>query len=663
MRFSALTGLGLTMVAIGAIQAPAQTTDDFFDDSFMQELRLEIRPSDWDTLRRTYLENTYYPADFHWIFKGKDIVLPSIGIRSRGHGSRSPVKPNLRLDFNRYEPGQKFLGLTSAVLKANNQDPSMLRERSVFKLWARTGLPASRETFARLYINNVYYGVFLLTEELRSEYTQRYLGEGSGDLYEWKPIENYHFEWFPNCTKPDQVACSTDPKKWADVPFNPEENKTTYDLKPTIEMIRTINTVSDADFERTVSGLLDLKLWSFQNAIENFIADADGILGDTYGMNNFWIYRYDKTSFHQFLLWDKDSSYDWWQRPIFEHADENVLMRRTLALPHRRQEYLESLYKVAVLAGGPGGWLEWEHKREYDLAKPSIYEDTFKQYGDTGNKQNSSNEIFETEAEKNVTFIRERTNWVMTELVNAGYQTPASLFLSEGAVVNAATGSSGRIAPGAQIGLMGAFTDQTMTAADRLPTTLGGVSVFINGFAAPVMSVSPKQVDVQVPWELGMGDGTARVTVMVNGPTAKGTRAGSPVNGTFSNTVSVPVGLYSPAVFSVQRENGDPVESQPAREGDILKVFANGLGPVTAPPPTGSLAPANPPVNTKQTPVVTIAGIQAEVLFSGLRAGAAGVYQVDIRVPPGLSGGSAALVVNVGGEISPSYNIETREPE
>src|SRR5207245_6474364 len=122
-------------------------------------------------------------------------------------------------------------------------------------------------------------------------------------------------------------------------------------------------------------------------------------------------------------------------------------------------------------------------------------------------------------------------------------------------------GSSGRIAPGAQVSLMGTFTDQTLTAADSLPTTLGGVSVFINGFASPVMSVSPKQVDVQVPWELGMGDGTARVTLMVNGPAAKGTRAGSPVNGSFSNTVSVPVGLYSPAVFSVQRANGDPVES------------------------------------------------------------------------------------------------------
>src|SRR5262245_40486687 len=177
--------------AVAAVAAPliqAQTHDDFFDDSYVHEIRLTIRPSDWDTLRRNYLQNTYYPADIHWIFKGRDIAIPNCAIRSRGHGSRSPIKPNLRVDLNRNEPGRTYLGLASFILNANNQDSSMLAERSSFKLWERMGLPVSREAFARVYVNDVYWGVYLVEEEIRAEYLQRYLGETGGDLYEWKPL-------------------------------------------------------------------------------------------------------------------------------------------------------------------------------------------------------------------------------------------------------------------------------------------------------------------------------------------------------------------------------------------------------------------------------------------------------------------------------------------
>src|SRR4051794_20383170 len=253
MRSIGFIGVGMAMLALGASFAGAQTQDEFFDDSFVHEFRIDVRASDWDLLRKNFLDNTYYPVVFHWIYTGKDgvkkdIILNDVGIRSRGHGSRSPIKPNLRVDINRYAPGQTFLGLGSFVLKANNQDASMLKERSVFKLWDRTGLPASRETFSRLYVNNVYSGVFLLTEELRTEYTLRYLGDKDGDLYEWKPVDaGYHFEWFPTCTAKITLACSTDPAKWNPLPWTPEENKATFDLSPTIRMIRGFTETADSD--------------------------------------------------------------------------------------------------------------------------------------------------------------------------------------------------------------------------------------------------------------------------------------------------------------------------------------------------------------------------------------------------------------------------------
>ncbi len=162
-RAAVLAGLSLWFCGTAA----AQTPDDFFNDRIVQEIRLDVRPSDYATLKANFQLNTYYPADMKWKFNGGYVTIPNIGIRSRGRGSRSPDKPNLRLDFNRYETNQKFVGMSSAVLKSNNQDGSMLREQTVMKLWDRTGLPASKEAFCRLYVNDQYQGMYLVVEEIR----------------------------------------------------------------------------------------------------------------------------------------------------------------------------------------------------------------------------------------------------------------------------------------------------------------------------------------------------------------------------------------------------------------------------------------------------------------------------------------------------------------
>ena len=670
MRLVNWTGLTLAVLVLGGPPAVAQTQDDFFDDSYMHEFRLILKASDWDTLRRLYDENTYYPTDVHWIFKGKDIPILDAGIRSRGHGSRSPIKPNLRVDLNRYEPDQSFLGLKSFILKANNQDPSMIREATVFKLWDRFGLPASRQSFTKLYINNVFWGVYVLEEEIRTEYTDRYLKDTDGDLYEWKPLsagegwaDGYHWEWSPSC-KSSQVACSTDPNKWNPVPWNPEENKATFDLSPTINIHRMATQVSDADFERTLAGMLDPRLFVYQNALESYVSDFDSFLGDAFGINNVWIYRYKNSNFHQFLLWDKDGSYSVWDvnspyhgadRPLLRNTDVNVLMRR--AMVAHRAEFLEGLYKTAVLAGTSGGWLDWEHQRDYDLAADAIRSDPNKQYGDQGVEKPSTNDLFQAAVDFNKVFIRYRNVFTMDELRNLGMQYPSAVSIGEGGVVNAATNLA-TVTPGGFVSIYGSgFSSDVVVAPGAWPKTLGGVTVFVNGFAAPIQFVSPGQINVQVPWELGLGTGVAPFTVMLDGPTAKGTRANSPVNGTMTNTVSSRVARYAPGLHQVAQADGTLVSSKPAKAGDVLVIFASGLGPVSNQPASGAPSPSDNLAICQQFPTVTIGGLPAEVQFAGLAPFFVGAYQVNIKVPAGVLSGTAQMRISSEGESSNSFPI------
>ena len=85
--------------------------------------------------------------------------------------------------------------------------------------------------------------------------------------------------------------------------------------------------------------------------------------------------------------------------------------------------------------------------------------------------------------------------------------------------------------------------------------------------------------------------------------------------------------------------------AKPAKAGEILSLFANGLGPVRGsldpgkPFPTSPLALVNSPVE------VMMNGTPAEVTAAVGYPGAVDGYQVNFRVPPGVSPGMADLQV------------------
>src|SRR2546426_1402326 len=110
--------IGVSIIAAGlfiVLSSPllsAQTANDLFDGSVLQEIRLEINPKDWAALKANPSSNTYYPCNLKW----RGMVVENVGIRQRGGSTRSSIKPGLRVDFNQYEDAQTFLGLKSIGL-------------------------------------------------------------------------------------------------------------------------------------------------------------------------------------------------------------------------------------------------------------------------------------------------------------------------------------------------------------------------------------------------------------------------------------------------------------------------------------------------------------------------------------------------------------------
>ncbi|HZT28900.1 MAG TPA: hypothetical protein VFA33_03385 [Bryobacteraceae bacterium] len=235
-------------------------------------------------------------------------------------------------------------------------------------------------------------------------------------------------------------------------------------------------------------------------------------------------------------------------------------------------------------------------------------------------------------------------------------QTPS---IASGGIVNAATFAPRQpVCPGSLATIFGTnLAPGTAQAASiPLPVSLNGVAVTFNGLPAPLLFVSPNQINLQVPWEAlpsGTSAGTAAVVVTVNGAS--------------SVRQSVPLAAAAPAVFTFEFGSGQAVAvnldatvtavesgvaglaSHSAAPGDIILLYATGLGPVDPPAATGnnSVDRLRP---TVAAPGVLIGGQSAQVLFAGLSPDFVGVYQLNVVVPQSVPTGDAVPVqIQAGG--------------
>jgi uncharacterized protein (TIGR03437 family) len=226
--------------------------------------------------------------------------------------------------------------------------------------------------------------------------------------------------------------------------------------------------------------------------------------------------------------------------------------------------------------------------------------------------------------------------------------------IADGGILNGASFERGQpVAPGELVSLFGSNLAARLATADSVPlsTTIDDVFVTVNGIRAPLYLVSPGQINAQVPWEVG-GSGSATFIVNRGGVPSTGSTMplASAVPGFFMVTGSTqaiainPDGTIAAAAGSIQGLN-----THGARAGETLIVYATGLGAVTPSAVTGRDS-TDQLRSTVAMPNVTIGGVPAGVVFSGLAPQFVGVNQLNITVPSGVSpGGSVPLRIEMGG--------------
>jgi N-acyl-D-amino-acid deacylase len=228
--------------------------------------------------------------------------------------------------------------------------------------------------------------------------------------------------------------------------------------------------------------------------------------------------------------------------------------------------------------------------------------------------------------------------------------------IGPGGVVHSADGQPAAIAPGELITLYGTYLGAPagappLSADGIVPVEYSGTSVSLNGTAAPLLFVSPTQINAVVPFGTTASSSSAELKVQAFGYT--------------SEPLLLPAAPAAPALFTADASGKGQVvalnpdgtlnsPANPASAGELVTVFGTGFGVTVPMSQDGVIADSNP-LDIALTVTVTVAGKAAEVSYAGSAPGlVSGVSRIDLKIPEGLSPGAATVVVSAGEFVSPA---------
>ena len=183
------------------------------------------------------------------------------------------------------------------------------------------------------------------------------------------------------------------------------------------------------------------------------------------------------------------------------------------------------------------------------------------------------------------------------------------------------------------------------STAFPLPSRLGGIQVLVNGTAAPLLLASDSQINFQCPM---LAEGTKlRIQVesesgVSSAPVESVMQAAVPVLFQMDATKRGLATIEGTGEIAIEETKG--IAGRPARDGEVLALYASGLGEVVDGVPTGTAAPMDRAIRLARKITVVVGGSEIEPLFAGLEPGMAGVYLVKVQLPADIAKGNAVPV-------------------
>jgi hypothetical protein len=359
---AAALGLGLTAVLLSFLTrhtALAQANPSMYYTAYLP-LIVKAFPPLPPTPPRYYLYAD--PNDLDWLAQEpyQDETIPAtlcvpspgatrrkcweVDIRYRGDTARLMPKKSWKIFFPSSDPFQGQMGMSYELnLNADYVDQSLLRSYTCYDLLARAGVPTPRAGYARLYINDEYYGLFSQVEQIDERFLYRNDIDMHGNLYKpfYGPLGLEQNDWWYSYRYPKKT----------------NQRSGHQDL---VSFIELINYTPDDQFADAIAEVLNVNGWLDWYAVNILIGNFEMTNKNYYIYHNFDIGRWsilpwdvDISLGHNegspYGLYDRDIS---WDNPIDTGADParkyNYLIDRMMRVPEFRLYHCRLLTELMV---------------------------------------------------------------------------------------------------------------------------------------------------------------------------------------------------------------------------------------------------------------------------------------------------------------------------
>jgi uncharacterized protein (TIGR03437 family) len=204
-------------------------------------------------------------------------------------------------------------------------------------------------------------------------------------------------------------------------------------------------------------------------------------------------------------------------------------------------------------------------------------------------------------------------------------------------IANSAANVTGLYAPNTFVTIYGqnlAYTTRALLASDisgnMLPTVLGttGVRVLINNIPANIYYVSPTQVNLLIPTSLIPGP--VMIQLVVDG------LAGPAIPIMLQSAAPSLFQLDPTTVLAVHLDSSTITAASPAKAGEVVVLFASGLGPTNPAAVPNQIPQQAASVTPLSSFTMLINGSPVnpqQVLYAGVVPTFAGLFQINVQLP------------------------------
>lgn len=318
-----------------------------FDDTRVSAIYIQLPADSLKKMFDELVNDRYLSAQFIFddgIFRD---TVNNVGLRLRGNTSLYAKKKSFKISFNAFVSGREYQGVRKLNLRGSHNDPTMIREKLFYDVWAKAGMPRRRTAFVRLYINGVYRGLYTNAEEIDKQWLKDVFDDNDGNLYK--------------CTWPaDLTYKGPGQQTYKNIQHDPETrayelatNEKEDDYTRLVALITALNQPADAAFGNNIGKILNV-----DGVLKAFALDvATGNWDDYfYNKNNYYLYDNPATGRFEFITFDTDNTFgidwlgkDWatrnalaWHHP----SDPRPLATKLLAVPALRNRYLHLLDSI-----------------------------------------------------------------------------------------------------------------------------------------------------------------------------------------------------------------------------------------------------------------------------------------------------------------------------